>query len=336
MTVRIGIIGPGGMGRAHVARIENELSGGKVVGVFDVVSANAHAVAESIGGKVFGSAEELIASNEIDAVMVTSGGPAHETPVVAAIKAGKPVFCEKPLAPTAAECVRIMEAEQAAGRRLVTVGFMRRFDRSYNEMKAVLTAGELGEAILVHNRHRNPTVPESYTADMAINDTAIHEVDIMRWLLDEEIVAARVDKPKKTRNRFPHLQDPVVLVMQTESGVLIDDEIFVNIRYGYDIQCELVMETGTVRLADQHVIERRDSSGARNRLTGDHNDRFHQAFNAEVQQWINAVSRGEHTGSTAWDGYAAAVVCDAGVQALRSEDSRWVPVSLIDKPALYR
>lgn len=335
MTVRIGIVGPGGMGRAHVARIENELAGGKLTGVFDVNVANANAVAGSVGAKVYGSAEELIRSDEVDAVLVTSSGPAHEGPVVASIEAGKPVLCEKPLAPTAAECLRIIEAEQRAGRRLVTVGFMRRFDRSYNEMKAVLRSGELGEALLVHNRHRNPTVPESYTEDMAINDTAIHEVDTMRWLLEEEIVSVRVDKPKKTRNRFPHLQDPLVLVMQTQSGVLIDDEIFVNLRYAYDIQCELVLETGTVRLADQHVIERRDSAGARNRLTRDHNDRFHQAFNTEVQQWINAVARGEHTGSTSWDGYAAAVVCDAGVQALRSEDSQWIPVSLIDKPALY-
>ncbi len=336
MTVHIGIIGPGGMGRAHIARIENELAGGRLVGVFDVDAANAQAVAGSVGAKVYGSAEELITAGEVDAVLVTSNGPAHAGPVVAAIEAGKPVLCEKPLAPTAAECLRIMEAEQRAGRKLVTVGFMRRFDRSYNEMKAVLRSGELGEALLVHNRHRNPTVPETYTEDMAINDTAIHEIDTMRWLLDEEISTVRVDKPKRTRNRFPHLQDPLVLLMRTESGVLIDDEVFVNIRYAYDIQCELVMETGTVRLADQHVIERRDSDGARNRLARDHNDRFHQAFNAEVQQWINAVARGEHAGSSTWDGYTAAVVCDAGVQALRSEDSQWVPVSLIGKPALYR
>ncbi|MBB2921263.1 Gfo/Idh/MocA family protein [Cellulomonas cellasea] len=335
MTVRIGVIGPGGMGRAHIARIQNELAGGAVVAVSDIDAANAARVADPLGAKVFRDGGELIASDAVDAVLVSSYGPSHEESVVQAIEAGKPVLCEKPLAPTADACLRIMAAEQKAGRRLVTVGFMRRFDASYNEMKAVLSSGKLGEAILVHNRHRNPTVPESYTADMAINDTAIHEIDTMRWLLDEEIVSVRVDKPRPTRNRFPHLQDPLVLVMQTESGVLIDDEVFVNIGYGYDIQCELVMETGAVRLADQHRIERRDASGARNRITGDHNDRFDQAFNAELQQWISAVERGEHTGSTSWDGYAAAVVCDAGVQSLQSDDGRLVPVSMVDKPALY-
>jgi myo-inositol 2-dehydrogenase/D-chiro-inositol 1-dehydrogenase len=323
------------MGRAHIARITNELSGGRVVAVTDIDPANAARVAEPLGAKTYASDIELINAPEVDAILVTSYGPAHEMSVMAAIAAGKPVLCEKPLSPTSEACIRIMAAEEASGQKLVTVGFMRRFDRAYNELKAVLDSGEIGLPLLVHNRHRNPVVPESYTADMAINDTAIHEIDAMRWLLGEEIVAARVDRPRPTRNRYEHLQDPLVLVMRTESGVLIDDEINGNIRYAYDIRCELVMESGTASLADQNVIERRDASGARNRLAADHNDRFHQAFNAELQQWLNAVAAGRHTGPTAWDGYAAATVCDAGVKALNSLGSDFVEAQLIAKPALY-
>ena len=160
-----------------------------------------------------------------------------------------------------------MEAEQAAGRRLVTVGFMRRFDRSYREMKSLLDSGELGETLMVHCAHRNPTVPENYTWDMAINDTAIHEVDTMRWLLGEEFVSARVDKPKKTSLRFEHLQDPLVLVLETESGVRVDDEIFVNCQFGYDIRCEAVAEKGTVSLGrpERHRRARRRRGAQRDR-----------------------------------------------------------------------
>jgi len=335
MTVRIGVVGPGGMGQAHIERIQNELAGGRVVAVSDIDAAHAQRVAEPLGAKVFASGGELIASDDVDAVLVASYGPAHEESVLQAIAAGKPVLCEKPLAPTAAACLRIIDAETRAGRRLVTVGFMRRFDRSYNELKAVLESGELGEALLVHNRHRNPTVPQTYTADMAISDTGIHEIDTMRWLLGEEITEVRVDQGKRTRNRFDHLQDPLVLVMRTESGVLIDDEIFVNIQYGYDIQCELVLESGTMSLSDQSIVGRRDAHGTRTRVTTDHNDRFHHAFNTELQQWISAVARGEHTGSTSWDGYAAAVVCDAGLASLRGEADGFVPVDLVERPALY-
>lgn len=321
------------MGKAHIERIHTVISGGRVVAVSDVNPDNAAAVAEQIGGTAFATSAELIASPDVDAIMIASYGPAHKPDVIAAIKAGKYVFCEKPLAPTAAECVEIMDAEQEAGKKLVTVGFMRRFDASYREMKKILDDGEVGEALMVHNAHRNPTVPEMYTWDMAINDTAIHEIDTTRWLLGEEFVSARVDKPKKTSLRFPHLQDPLVLILTSESGVRVDDEVFVNAQFGYDIRCEAVAEKGVVSLADQNVIDVRDSGGARNRIARDHNDRFYGAFVTEVQEWITAVSEGRHTGSSSWDGYAAAVVCDAGVQALTADGE--VAITMIAKPELY-
>ncbi|HEY3408911.1 MAG TPA: Gfo/Idh/MocA family oxidoreductase [Propionicimonas sp.] len=333
MTVRIGMIGPGGMGKAHIDRIHSVIAGGRVVAVSDVNPANAAAVAEKIGGVAFPDSASLINSADVDAVMICSFGPAHEADVLACIAAGKPVFCEKPLTPTAVGCLRILDAEQAAGRKLVTVGFMRRFDRSYREMKALLDSGEIGETLMIHCAHRNPTVPESYTWDMAINDTAIHEIDTTRWLLGEEFVSARVDTPKKTTLRFGHLQDPLVLILTSESGVRVDDEVFVNAQFGYDIRCEAVAEKGVVSLADQNVIDVRDAGGARNRIARDHNDRFYGAFVTEVQEWITAVSEGRHTGSSSWDGYAAAVVCDAGVQALTADGE--VAITMIAKPALY-
>ena len=189
-----------------------------------------------------------------------------------------------------------MEAEQAAGRRLVTVGFMRRFDASYREMKALLDSGELGETLMVHCAHRNPTVPENYTWDMAINDTAIHEVDTMRWLLGEEFVSARVDTPKKTSLRFPHLQDPLVLILTSASGVRVDDEIFVNcpVRLRHPLR-------GRRREGRGEPVATRSSSSVRTgfragqQLTRDHNDRFRGAFVTEVQEWISAVSRAVST-----------------------------------------
>ena len=332
MTVRIGMIGPGGMGQAHIDRIHTVIAGRPGGGRVRRGPRRAAAVAERIGATAYPDSASLIAS-DVDAVMICSYGPAHEADVLACIAAGTPVFCEKPLTPTADAALRIMEAEQAAGRRLVTVGFMRRFDRSYREMKALLDSGDLGETLMVHCAHRNPTVPEGYTWDMAINDTAIHEIDTMRWLLGEEFVTARVDTPKRTSLRFAHLQDPLVLVLETESGVRVDDEIFVNCQYGYDIRCEAVAEKGTVSLSDQEAVTVRDASGHGNRVARDHNDRFWGAFVTEVQEWINAVAGGEHAGSTSWDGYAAACVCDAGVKALTDEGV--VRVEMIAKPAFY-
>lgn len=334
MTLRIGLIGPGRMGLTHIERIHTVISGGRVVAVTDLDPAHAAKVAADIGATAFATSAELIASPDVDAIMICSYGPAHEVDLIAAIEAGKPVFCEKPLTPTAEAGLRVMAAEQRAGKRLVTVGFVRRFDRGYEQMKSVVTSGELGEVLMVHCAHRNPTVPEQYTWDMAINDTAIHEIDLMRWLLGEEIVSARVDKPKKTSKRYEHLQDPLVLVMTTTSGVRVDVEIFVNCQFGYDIRCEVVAEEGTMSLSDQHQITTRKQQMNTNLIARGHDDRFYDAFVAEVQQWIDNVAADTQTGPNAWDGYAAACVCDAGVKAL--SDDGVVDVHMIDQPDLYR
>jgi ABC-type multidrug transport system ATPase subunit/sugar phosphate isomerase/epimerase len=147
----------------------------------------------------------------VDAVLVASWGPAHEEQVVAAIAAGKPVFCEKPLAPSSAACQRIMDAEMAAGRRLVQVGFMRRYDAGYRAMKAALDDGGLGAPLLMHCAHRNPSVPDyGFTTDMIISDSAVHEIDIVRWLFGEEIAAASVLTPRRSGHAPEGLRDPLI------------------------------------------------------------------------------------------------------------------------------
>lgn len=334
MTVRIGLIGAGGMGRAHVERIEKELAGGKVVAVADLNLEGAKAVAEPLGAKAYGSGAELINDPDVDAVLIATFGKVHAPDVLRAVAAGKYVLCEKPLATTSEDCISILEAEVKAGKKLVTVGFMRRFDKGYQEMRQLREGGELGYATLLHCRHRNPTVPEGYTTRNMIDDTAIHEIDTCRYLLGEEIVSVRIDTPRATSRRFEHLQDPLVLVAKTESGVLIDDEVNVNIQFGYSIECELVLEAGTIRLGDQERTYVRDGYGNRNAICSSHIDRFHDAFNTEVQQWIRAVERDEHTGSDAWDGYAATAVVEAALQSLEDGGKEY-PVTLVERPALY-
>lgn len=167
-------------------------------------------------------------------------GPSHEEFVLAAIAAGKPVFCEKPLAVTAQGCKNIVDAEAKHGKRLVQVGFMRPYDQGYRALKQVLTSGQIGEPLMLHCAHRNPRVGEAYTTDMAITDTLIHELDVLRWLLDDDYVSVQVVFPRKSSKAPPHLRDPQIVLMETAKGTRIDVEIFVNCQYGYDIQCEVV------------------------------------------------------------------------------------------------
>ncbi|NGO41128.1 Gfo/Idh/MocA family protein [Streptomyces ureilyticus] len=336
MTVRVGVIGTGMIGQDHIRRLTEAVTGATVTAVTDLDAARAAEVAATVGAAALPDGAELINSPDVDAVLVTSWGPTHAEHVLNAIAAGKPVFCEKPLATTAEDCLRIVEAERAHGSRLVQVGFMRRFDPGYRQMKEVLAAGSLGAPLMVHCAHRNPTVPDAYHSAMAAQDTAVHEIDVLRWLLDDEIVSAQVVTPRATSKRFAHLKDPQMMIFETVHGVRIDLEVFVNCQYGYDIQCEVVGEDGLVRLPDPAAVGvRAAAAGHATAVMQDWKDRFAEAFDTEFREWIASVAAGaEPTGPSAWDGYAATVITDAAVRSLES-DGTVVSADMKPRPAFY-
>ncbi|WP_335987464.1 Gfo/Idh/MocA family protein [Glycomyces sp. MUSA5-2] len=332
--MKIGLIGTGWIGEEHVRRLAGSVAGAEVTAVSDIEPERAAAVASLAGARVIGTAEELIADPEVQAVVVTSWGPAHAEQVLACIAAGKPVFCEKPLTTEAADGLRILEAEQAHGKRLVQVGFMRRYDAGYRAIKAVLDEGGIGAPLMAHCAHRNPTQPESYHSDKPMVDTAVHEVDVLRWLLGEEFASVQVVVPRSTSKRFPHLVDPQILLLETASGARVDVEVFVNCQYGYDIQCEIVGETGAVRLPDPAAPLVRAAGRASYGIVQDFPSRFADAFDTELQEWVDSLRSGEPAGPSAWDGYAATVVTNAAVEARRT--GAVVPVDLPERPAFYK
>lgn len=335
MTLKIGVIGTGMIGRDHTRRIQQVLAGAEVVALSDVNLASAESVRADLAphAKLYETGEALIAAPEVDAVLVTSWGATHEPYVLAAVAAGKPVFCEKPLATTAEGARRIVEAEVAHGKRLVQVGFMRRYDAGYLALKQAVQQ-HTGAPILVHAAHRNPAVPEAYVTPMAIHDTLIHEIDVFRWLLDDDYVSARVLYPRNAARSHSKLRDPQVVVLETKKGVLIDVEIFVNCQYGYDIQCEVVGEAGTARLPEPMAVALRLDAKRQSSILTDWKDRFVASYDVELQDFIAAASTGGATGPSAWDGYAAAVTSDACVQAQESAGQA-VAIELPARPALY-
>ncbi|HWE90631.1 MAG TPA: Gfo/Idh/MocA family oxidoreductase [Pseudonocardiaceae bacterium] len=334
MTVHIGVIGAGMIGQDHIRRLTDVVPGTAVVSVADVDAERAKKVAAGVGARALATGHEVIDDPAVDAVVVTSWGPTHAEYVLASVAAGKPVFCEKPLATKAEDCLRIVAAEQAQGSRLVQVGFMRRYDAGYRAMKAVIDAGEIGRPLMVHCAHRNATVPDSYHSEMAAQDTAVHEIDVLRWLLDDEIVSCQVLLPRSTSRRHEHLTDPQVMLFETADGVRIDLEVFVNCQYGYDIRCETVGETGTVRLPDPADVVLRSAGQLRTGILQDWKKRFAAAFDAEFTEWVQSVVDGRIVGPSAWDGYAASVITDATVEALHS--GRVIATGIKDRPDFYR
>ena len=335
MTLRVGVVGTGVIGQDHIRRVTEVLSGAEIIAVTDTDAARAQAVAAAVGARQYEDSAALIAADDVDAVMVTSWGPAHAAAVLPAIAAGKPVFCEKPLAPTQDGCLRIMDAEVKAGRRLVQVGFMRRYDPAYRALKAELDAGAIGAPLMVHAAHRNATVPDHYVSDMVVADTMVHDIDVARWLLDDEVArvrvfAGRVNAVAARRG----LRDPIFAVMEMKGGAIATVEVSVNIGYGYDIRGEVSGETGVLELAQAtHVVVKRGGAFA-GRVPEDWRERFATAYDIEVGAWIKAAAAGGATGPSVWDGYAITAVADAATAAAKSGAA--VEVTLAERPALYR
>lgn len=331
----VAVIGTGRMGTDHVRRISRVTSGARVTAVVDMDGDRAKAVADGVDGCTpYTDPEAAMAAPDVDAVIIASPGPAHEAALLTAFARGLPVLCEKPLTPDAASALRVMEAEQRLGARLVQVGFMRRYDAEYLRLKELLDGGALGRPLMLHNRHRNADTPPGFTNAMLINDSVVHEMDVTRWLLGQEITAVTVLRPRPSGNAPEGLDDPQLVLFETDGGVIVDVEINVNCRFGYQVQAEAVCENGTARVGDAHGMLVNTAGRWGGSVAPGFVERFEGAFDREVQAWVDATRRGEVTGPSCWDGYAAAAVCEAGVRA--QTEGRRVEVELVDRPGLYQ
>ena len=151
---------------------------------------------------------------------------------------------------------------------------------------------------MVHAAHRNPTVPGHYVTAMAINDTLIHEIDVLRWLLDDDYVSAQVVFPRRTSNAPADLKDPQIVLLETAKGIRIDVEVFVNCRYGYDIQCQVVGEEGLANLPEPMSIVMRKDARLQNAILTDWKDRFIDSYDVELQDFLTAAAQGTASGPT--------------------------------------
>ncbi|MCB6365081.1 Gfo/Idh/MocA family oxidoreductase [Intestinibacillus massiliensis] len=336
MELKIGLIGCGAIGREHIKRLSGKVQGCKVVAVCDVFEEGAKKGAELAGGaKVYvNDVTGIVNDPEVDAVVVTTPGFAHKEAVMAAIKAGKPVFTEKPMTTTAADSKEIVEAEMATGKHLVQVGFMRRYDKGYQQVKALLDSGDFGKPLLCKCTHRNPEVGTDYNTPMAVHDTAIHEIDCMHWLVDDEWDSVQVILGADTKYTHPALRDPQVMVMRTKKGVTIMLEVFVNCKFGYDINCEVVCEDGVIHMPSPAFPTVRKDGNLSTPIEQSWINRFIDSYDVELQNWVDCAKKGVVEGPTAWDGYTANLTADALVKS--QETGEIVKVESGEKPAFYQ
>lgn len=323
MTVTVGVIGAGLMGTTHVRTLSHDVPAAQMVAISDAIAESGQRLAQEVGiGTVYTDAHELISDPAVEAIVIASPADTHQEFVLACLELGKPCLCEKPLASSAPAARVVVDAEAELGRRLVQLGFMRRFDPGYLELKALLDRGEIGTPVLAHSTHRNPSVPPQFSSEMIVKDTVVHDVDTLRWLLGQEMARATVFTPKPTIRAPEGVSDPLLILFETDAGRLITVEAFVNAQYGYDVGCEVVGESGVLSLPRPQPVP------------AGFQERFTSAYARELQSWIDSVAQGvAPAGASAWDGYAAAAVCEAAWDALRT--GQQTEVTLGAKPELY-
>jgi len=319
-------------GRRSCTNLGGVGSGATLVALSDTDQARVSSIAaETKTDRVYRDPLALIHDPNVDAVVIASPDPTHEELMLACLAAGKAVLCEKPLAATVDGCLRVLDAEVALGKRLVQVGFMRRFDPGYMAMRQALTGGQIGAPLLMHCVHRNASVPPSFNSAMLISNSAVHEIDIGRWLLDDEFTSVTVfRRPADDRET---LVDPQFLVLQTRKGVLVDVEVFVSARYGYDVRAELVCEAGTVMLAPQPPIRMRSAGREAIDFAEDWRAHFAAAYHRQLQAWVTSMHTGVPVGASAWDGYAATATAAACIESFQTGAPAMV--QLQQKPKLY-
>jgi myo-inositol 2-dehydrogenase/D-chiro-inositol 1-dehydrogenase len=315
MDLGIGVIGTGVMGAEHARLLREETPGAHLAGVYDADPARAAACR----APTFPDPHALIASSDVAAVVIAAPDAAHAELTLACLQAGKPVLCEKPLAATAAQAREVVEAEARLGRKLIQVGYMRRFDPGYQEMKR-LKAGR--ETVLLHNTHRNAQAPDWFTGAMAITNAFVHEIDISRWLTGSEMVSAQVVGA-----------DPLLITMRGERGEIVSTEVFMNAGYGYHVHAEWVGRDAAVEMAPPSLTLTNQNRHGGLAYPDNWVPRFAEAYRRQMAAFARFAAGGPLEGASAWDGYIASAIADQVVAALAGGGAVQLPRER--RPSLY-
>lgn len=334
--VRVGVIGVGQMGADHVERITQRIKGARVTALNDHHPETAEKVAAGApGARTVADPDEVIAADDVDAVIIATPGSFHKAQTIACIETGKPVLCEKPLAMNPEDAYSVFEAERRSGRSLVSVGFMRRFDREYAELKDAIQSGELGEVSVINCKHRNAHTLPGFVDSMMVYDSAVHEIDAISYFLDEPVTEVQTVLPVPGPRAADGQHDPMILIFRTASGRIVTDELYVNTASGYEVRTEVLGSSGiaTIGMGIARVTTHRPDGTWDGPLPADFRPRFRDAYDAQVQAWVGAVADGTNVAersATAWDGYLAAAICAAAEESLSA--GMFIPVTTEQRP----
>lgn len=329
---RFAVLGAGRIGQVH-ARAIASVDGAELVAIADPVAAAAESIAEKYGCDIR-SIDAIAASDDVDAVVICTPTDTHADLIERFCRVGKAVFCEKPVDLDAARVRACLEVvEETKGR--VMLGFNRRFDPDFAAMKAAIDAGRIGKVEMITITSRDPGAPpaEYITRSGGIfRDMTIHDFDMARWLLGEEIETVMAQASVLTDPMIENLGDfdSANVILRTASG---KQAIITNSRratYGYDQRIEVLGETGMVSAKNQSEanIQFADAQGFHDApLLNFFMTRYTAAYAAEITAFLCALRDGTPMPTTTEDGLRALELADAALQSASSGQAVHMPTA---------
>jgi myo-inositol 2-dehydrogenase/D-chiro-inositol 1-dehydrogenase len=322
--VRVGVVGAGRIGRVHAAFLSGRVRGARLAGIHDVRGEEALALAGELEVTAFGSVEQMLADAEIDAVAVCSSTDTHADLTIAAARAGKAVFCEKPLSLELAHVDRVREAVAESGVPF-QIGFNRRFDPGHRSVRDAVAGGAVGEPHLVRISSRDPFPPPLEYVRVSggiFLDMTIHDFDMARYVTGSEVVEVYARGSVRIEPSYADAGDvdTALVVLEHEDGCVTAIDNSRRSTYGYDQRVEVFGSGGMAASGNPPT-----HAGAVLTAEGETSpvmpsfflDRYAESYERAWEAFVGAVRDGRETPVGIEDARAPLVIGLAAWRSLR-------------------
>ncbi len=329
----IGVVGIGEMGRRHAENLRRNVPDARLVAVADVSEERVRQTATELEiDRSYYSLDAMLEDKEIDAVLIATPDKFHAQAVVKAAVAGKDILCEKPLALNLVDAYAALAAVSKTGSRL-QVGFMRRYDPAYAAAMKRIEAGEIGTPVIFKSVGRDKDQPpiaayESNVNGMIFYTNTIHDFDLARWLMGDEVTEVQAYTTSTVRPEVARYGDVVASVVNLKygKGAIGNIESYAQAVYGYDVRTEIVGSKGSIFIGslDQIPAVFLTAKGGEQMLTEHFLSRFADAYLAEVKDFVQSILHDREPRVSGDDGLRALAIAVAA-----EESHKWsVPVAV--------
>lgn len=327
-TVRVCLIGCGRAGMIHARSYAGSVKNAELIAICDPSEENRKAALEEINVPyVYADYREALINNEIDAVVVVTPTKFHHDIVIAAAKAGKHIFCEKPMAENEAECDDMIRVCRENNVKL-QLGFMRRFDRNFRRGKEIIDSGAIGTVSSIKSNTYGPSEPKEWMYDVRnsygpIGEVNSHDFDTLRWYAGSEVrsvhaIGSNFRSPEM-KEKYPEYYDTCATILEFENGIVGVITGAQYVKYGYDSRAEILGTKGIVKVGTQKAnaveLTTEEQVNVSDSVTSWRN-LFSDAYVAEANAFADCIVNDMEPEITGYDGKMALVLVNAGLKSI--------------------